>query len=179
MDAPALMALIAACAPQVDPGTARAVVQVESGGNPHAIGVVGGALVRQPRHAAEALATARALDAGGWDFSVGLAQINRRNFDRLGLQIGTAFDPCANLAAMQAVLVECFDRAAPRAPAPDALRQALSCYYSGDFRTGFAHGYVQRVVGAAAQRPRASRPPRPAQPPRPTRADQPQVEDPR
>ena len=30
-----------------------------------------------------------------------------------------------------------------------ALRQALSCYYGGDFGTGFRDGYVQRVVAAS------------------------------
>ena len=65
------------------------------------------ALVRQPRTRAEALATARALQAAGWNFSVGLAQINLRNFERLGLSLESAFEPCNNLAAMQTVLVEC------------------------------------------------------------------------
>ena len=32
-----------------------------------------------------------------------------------------------------------------------ALRQALSCYYSGNFATGFRHGYVRKVVAAAAR----------------------------
>jgi type IV secretion system protein VirB1 len=56
--------------------TARALVSVESAFNPWAIGVVGGALVRQPRHRAEAMATAKALQAAGWNFSIGLGQIN-------------------------------------------------------------------------------------------------------
>ena len=69
--------MAAACAPLVHPATAQAlVVEVESGFNPHAIGVVGGALERQPRSRAEALATARRLQRSGWNFSVGLAQIN-------------------------------------------------------------------------------------------------------
>jgi type IV secretion system protein VirB1 len=158
MDNAVLLALIMSCAPQVDVGTARAVIAVESGFNPFAIGVVGGALERQPTGRNEAIATARALQAGGWNFSVGLAQINRRNFDRLGLSVEAAFEPCANLAAMQTVLTECFERAAqPRGSAQRALRQALSCYYSGNFSTGFTHGYVRRVVAA-----RATQPPAPA-----------------
>ena len=50
-----------------------------------AIGVVGGTLARQPRNIGEALATARALRSAGWNFSVGLGQINVTNFERLGL----------------------------------------------------------------------------------------------
>jgi len=152
MDASAFIALALACAPQVHADTTRALVSVESAFNPWAIGVVGGALARQPRHRAEALATARALQAAGWNFSIGLGQINLGNFERLGLTLESAFDPCTNLAAMQAVLAECFDRArAPASkPAVDqtALRQALSCYYSGNFATGFRHGYVRKVVSA-------------------------------
>ena len=151
MDASVFLALVLACAPQVHADTARALVSVESAFNPWAIGVVGGALVRQPRHRAEALATAKALQAAGWNFSVGLGQINVGNFDRLGLAVESAFEPCANLAAMQTVLAECFDRAsgsASKAVDQVALRQALSCYYSGNFDTGFRHGYVRKVVVA-------------------------------
>ena len=104
MDASVFLALVLACAPQVHADTARALVSVESAFNPWAIGVVGGALLRQPRNRAEALATAKALKDGGWNFSVGLGQINVGNFDRLGLTVESAFEPCANLAAMQTVL---------------------------------------------------------------------------
>ena len=158
MDASVFLALALACAPQVNADTARALVSVESAFNPWAIGVVGGALVRQPRHRAEALATARALRDAGWNFSVGLGQINVGNFDRLGLTLETAFEPCANLAAMQTVLAECFDRASGSASKEVdqvALRQALSCYYSGNFDTGFRHGYVRKVVVAARAVPTA------------------------
>jgi type IV secretion system protein VirB1 len=179
MDISAFLALALACAPQVHADTAHALVSVESAFNPWAIGVVGGALVRQPRHRAEALATAKALQAAGWNFSVGLGQINVGNFERLGLTLDAAFEPCTNLTAMQSVLAECFDRA--RAPAATAtttttaatpppvdqtaLRQALSCYYSGNFATGFRHGYVRKVVAAAGTNsPVASRAIPPAQP---------------
>jgi type IV secretion system protein VirB1 len=143
------MAMATQCAPLVAPGTARALMAVESGGNPYAIGVVAGSLERQPRTLAEAVATVRALDAAGRNFSVGLAQINKTNFARLGLTLQTAFDPCANLAAMQTILGECFARATARtAHEQRALQQAISCYYSGNFQTGFDHGYVQKVVAA-------------------------------
>ena len=155
MGTEALLALLVACAPQVDAGTALALIEVESGFNPHAIGVVGGELQRQPRRHAEAVTTANALQSGGWNFSLGLAQINVHNLDRLGLDLESALEPCANLGAMQAILAECFERASTPATSgpPDpqrALREALSCYYSGNFSTGFKHGYVHRLVAAAA-----------------------------
>ena len=149
MDALTFSDLAVACAPAVHGRTAQALVAVESGFNPHAIGVVGGQLERQPRSHAEALATAEQLKATGWNFSVGLAQINQKNFERLGLTAASAFDPCENLRAMQTVLTGCLSRAGPGTPPQTAVRQALSCYYSGNAVTGFRHGYVQKVVSAA------------------------------
>lgn len=156
MDATALLPLLALCAPLMDSTTATALVAVESSFNPHAIGVVGGRLLRQPARRTEAIATAKALQAEGWNFSVGLGQINARNFERLGLDVESAFEPCANLRAMQAVLTECFGRT-PRPSVPGEaatqrrLRQALSCYYAGNFTTGLRDGYVRRVAKAAFQ----------------------------
>ena len=156
MDATTFSTLALACAPLVHVSTAHALVAVESSFNPHAIGVVGGVLDRQPRNRAEALATASQLKATGWNFSVGLAQINLHNFERLGLNTDAAFDPCENLRAMQVVLNECFERSATRGSPQTALRQALSCYYSGNFVTGFRHGYVQRVAHAVPPQRRTS-----------------------
>ena len=153
MEASTFAALALACSPQVHLTTAHALVAVESAFNPWAIGVVGGSLQRQPRHRTEALATALALQAAGRNFSVGLGQINLGNFQRLGLSLESAFEPCSNLAAMQTVLSECFERARRKSPSRSgdqvALRAALSCYYSGNFTTGFRHGYVGKVVAAA------------------------------
>lgn len=152
MDASDFAYLAATCAPAIHVQTTAALVHVESAFNPWAIGVVGGSLLRQPRSRGEALGTARALQAAGWDFSIGLGQINVRNFKRLGLTLETAFEPCINLSAMQAVLFDCFTRANTivTRSKQQALRPALSCYYSGNFVTGIKHGYVARVVAAAA-----------------------------
>lgn len=138
------------CAPQVHVDTLRRIVHVESGFNPFAIGVVNGRLQRQPASLDEAVVTARSLQQGGYDFSVGLAQINRRNFDRYGLTLESAFEPCANLRAGSGILAECFRWARASRDEQQAVRAAASCYYSGNFSTGFAHGYVQRVVAADA-----------------------------
>lgn len=140
------------CAPAVHPTTLQAVVRTESGFNPYAIGVVGGRLVRQPTSRDEAVATARALEAQGWNFSMGLGQVNRTNLARYGLDLESAFDPCANLRAGAAILSDCYTRASARmGSGQQALRGAFSCYYSGNFRTGFKadaghSSYVQRVV---------------------------------
>jgi type IV secretion system protein VirB1 len=119
------------------------VVDVESSFNRYAIGVVGGRLERQPDNLAEAVATARMLASRGYDFSLGLAQVNRRNLARYGLgSYAQAFDACRNLQAGSRILAECHARAGRD------WGRALSCYYSGDFVTGFRQGYVQKVFAS-------------------------------
>ncbi|HDR9162093.1 TPA: lytic transglycosylase domain-containing protein [Burkholderia vietnamiensis] len=150
--AAAFTQLARACAPNVDPDTLAALVRTESGFNPYAIGVVGGHLTRQPASLDEARATASELAAHGFSYSVGLAQVNERNFAKYGLDGATMFEPCRNLRAGGAILTECFARSSNTGRSPQAaLRAALSCYYSGNFTTGFSSGYVSRVV-ASAQR---------------------------
>lgn len=118
------------------------VVTVESSYNPYAIGVVGGRLQRQPKTLSEALATVRMLERRGYNFSLGLAQVNRYNLDKQGLtSYERAFDRCANLQAGSRILAECQRRA-------NDWGKAFSCYYSGNFTTGFKHGYVQKVYAS-------------------------------
>ena len=155
MDGVTFIAITTLCAPLVHPSTAQAIVSTESSFNPLAIGVVAGALARQPRNLEEALATAQDLRTRGRDFSVGLGQINVRNLDRFGMSIADGFDGCKNLAAMQTVLRDCYERAESKDEPQLALRRALSCYYSGNFSTGFRHGYVSRVVRNAQKTARA------------------------
>jgi type IV secretion system protein VirB1 len=139
------------CAPVVSPATLQAIVKTESGFNPYAIGVVGGHLARQPRTRDEAVATVRALEAAGWNYSMGLSQVNRTNLARYGLDMASVFEPCANLRAGAAILADCYTRAsANRGAGQAALLAAFSCYYSGNFTRGFqadaGHtSYVQRV----------------------------------
>lgn len=119
------------------------VVRVESSFNPYAIGVVGARLVRQPKNLREALATVRMLDARGYNFSLGLAQVNRKNLSKYGLDsYEKAFQSCPNLQAGSRILAECYARAKGDWP------RSFSCYYSGDFTTGFRHGYVQKVYAS-------------------------------
>ncbi len=119
------------------------VVQVESSYNPYAIGVVGGRLVRQPRNLPEALSTVRMLEQRGYNFSLGLAQVNRYNLVKYGLEsYEEAFQPCANLQAGSRILRECYGRSG------GDWGKSFSCYYSGDFRTGYRHGYVQKIYAS-------------------------------
>lgn len=150
------MALAQECSPFVHPQTMAAVMKVESTFNPYAIGVVGGRLVRQPTNKPEAIATAKALELAGYNFSLGIGQVNRYNLPKYGLNYDTAFEPCANLRVGSQILKECFDRAKSRFSNEQyALQASFSCYYSGNFTTGFKPdfkgqpSYVQKVLNNA------------------------------
>lgn len=122
------------------------VINVESSRNPYAIGVVGGALVRQPKQLDEALATVRMLEEKGYNFSVGLAQVNRYNLVKYGLDsYEKAFQQCPNLQAASRILAECYGRSGKD------WGKSFSCYYSGNFTTGYRHGYVQKVFASIAR----------------------------
>jgi len=47
------------------------------------------------------------LLAHGYNFDAGIAQVNSANFERLGLTVETALEPCANLRAAERLLKEC------------------------------------------------------------------------
>jgi type IV secretion system protein VirB1 len=153
------MTLAQQCAPQVSPATMAAIVRTESSFNPYAIGVVHARLLRQPASLEEATATVRALEAGGWDYSVGLAQVNRANWSRYGMSVQNAFDPCLNLAAGAAILQGCYAQARKsRSEVQGALRASLSCYASGDFATGYVQRVVQNVADSVSAHPVSSVP---------------------
>lgn len=127
----------------VPPDVMHHVVRVESSFNPYAIGVVGARLARQPAALPEAIATARMLERRGYNFSLGLSQVNRHNLRRYGLgTYAAAFEPCRNLVAGSRILAECHRRAR------GDWGKAFSCYYSGDFSTGYRHGYVRKVFAS-------------------------------
>lgn len=143
------------------------VVRVESSRNQFAIGVVGGHLVRQPKDLPEALSTVRMLEGRGYNFSIGLAQVNRYNLGKYGLDsYEKAFEVCPNLQAGSRILADCYSRSG------GDWGKSFSCYYSGNFVTGYRHGYVQKIyasmrgttpaaaVGAATPIPVVSRPSR-------------------
>jgi type IV secretion system protein VirB1 len=122
------------------------VVQVESSRNPYAIGVVGGRLARAPRALDEAVATAKMLEEKGYNFSLGLGQVNRYNLEKYGLPTyEKAFDVCPNLVAASKILAECYSRSG------GDWGKSFSCYYSGNFETGFRHGYVQKIYASMRQ----------------------------
>lgn len=139
-----MIELLASCGALAVPlPVMAAVVQVESGGNRYAIGVVGGELERQPNNLREAVATAGMLEKQGYNYSLGAAQINKKNFAAYGITSPEqAFDYCTSVRTGARILAECQQRA------QGDWGKAFSCYYSGNFATGFKDGYVQKVAAA-------------------------------
>lgn len=116
-----------------------AIVRTESSANPYAVGIVGHKINRQPKDLHEAIELVTTLKDGGYNYSVGLAQVNQVNFDRYGLSSSNMFDKCSNLSAGSKILKACYDRYSD-------WSKAYSCYYSGNASTGFDHGYVAKVL---------------------------------
>ncbi len=152
------IALAQQCAPTVAPQIMAAIVNVESSYNPYAIGVVKGRLQRQPKNIQEAVATAKALAAAGWNFSIGIAQVNRYNLPKYNLTYEQGFEPCSNLWAGSKILENCFIRADNnQRTQQEALKAAISCYYSNNFTRGFKPdvrgkpSYVEKVVASAEE----------------------------
>jgi type IV secretion system protein VirB1 len=80
------------------------------------------------------------LKSKGYNYSLGAAQVNQVNFRKYGFDTHEkAFDLCANLAAGANILANCYARAG------GDWGKAFSCYYSGNFVTGFRSGYVQKI----------------------------------
>lgn len=141
-------ALADKCAPDVSKDTLQALIKTESSMNPLAIAVVGGK-VKQPSTLSDALALVKELESQGRNYSLGLGQINVKNFNRLDVTAEDMFEPCKNLQATQHILKECFVKAQKEDKTEGKqLGDALSCYYSGNEQTGYK-GYVQQVVSNA------------------------------
>lgn len=127
------------CAPKVEPELMSAIVHTESKFNPYAIGVVNGS-IKQPTNYIDAIKAVRLLREEGKNFSVGLAQVNKVNFSTYNMTERNMFDPCTNLRAGSSIFANCLKSANSKygsASYDGKLRLAMSCYYSGNFKTGF------------------------------------------
>lgn len=130
--------LLQHCAQGVNPVVMHGIISQESSFNPFAIGVVNGRLKRQPRTYQEGIAAIQALQAKGMNFSVGLAQINKQHFKRFGLNYTNMFNMCENVKAGAAIYKGCLAAANKSFGVGNfSTWAALSCYYSGNFSTGF------------------------------------------
>ena len=145
----ALAALITHCAPIVAPSTMTAIVRVESGGNPLAIGDNTARRSYYPHDRAAAERLARRLLNAGHLLDLGIAQIDSMNFAGFGVTTHTIFDPCINLSIGAKILSDDYVFAARRyRDAQVALRHAIGMYNTGRLNGGAR--YIARVVAAAA-----------------------------
>ena len=101
-------AMATQCAKGVSPDTMQAIARTESSFNPYAIGVVNGALRRQPVNKAEAIEAVKWLRKQGYNFSMGIVQVNVKNMPKYGLTDESIFDVCKNLRVGGAILKDCF-----------------------------------------------------------------------
>ena len=160
-----LTTLMMACAPLVHPTTLRAMIAVESAGNPYAVSVnrpqalqglgLDPPYFAQPRSAQEALRLTRRLLAQGYGASVGLAQINVERLAAWRLPIADLFNPCTNLAVAQRVLLECQSALSRRglATAAARLQRTLLCYNAGAAASEVPNRYAATVRRAAMRQP--------------------------
>jgi type IV secretion system protein VirB1 len=144
----ALAALIRQCAPAVAPSTMAAIVQVESGGDPLAIGDNTTRRSYYPRDRATAERLARRLLNAGHLLDIGIAQIDSMNFAGFGVTSHTIFDPCTNLNVGARILSGDYAFAARRyGDGQIALRHAIGMYNTGRLNAGAR--YIARVFAAA------------------------------
>ncbi|HEY1656028.1 MAG TPA: lytic transglycosylase domain-containing protein [Candidatus Tumulicola sp.] len=147
----ALAALIQRCAPQVAPNTMAAIVRVESGGNPFAIGDNTTRRSYYPSNRASAETLAQRLLKAGHSIDLGVAQIDSVNFARFGVDIHSIFDACTNLnigariVASDHVLAEHY-----YGNGQVAVRHAIGMYNSGQLNAGMH--YSNLVLAAAVTR---------------------------
>ncbi|WP_410677499.1 lytic transglycosylase domain-containing protein [Citrobacter braakii] len=151
----AFLAATMQCAASIHPSTALDVVRVESGFNPYAIAEIvpksGSSsgdkhvISHLPASREEAERIIRRLRAQDHRYSVGLMQITSTNFRHYGVTATDLLDPCTNLSVFERILSDCYRRGG-------SLKRALSCYYSGNFRTGqqpeaafSGTSYLQRI----------------------------------
>lgn len=144
--------LIEQCSNGIPTDIMIAITGIESNFNPYAIGIVNG-YVSQPNNLNDAIQSVKRLHASGKNFSMGIAQVNMYNLKAYGLNYQTVFDPCKNLNAGSKILLDCFKRAEKISGSiNEAWEKAFSCYYSGNFKTGFRQDfpnqppYVAKIV---------------------------------
>lgn len=135
----AFLAAAMQCAASIHPSTALDVARVESGFNPYAIAEIipratrspgdNNIISHQPASRDKAELIIRRLITQGRRYSVGLMQITSTNFRHYKVTASDLLDPCTNLSVFERILSDCYQRGG-------SLKRALSCYYSGNFRTG-------------------------------------------
>jgi type IV secretion system protein VirB1 len=151
------------CLPTVPLSTLRAVVQVESSGNPNAMqidfpkallkrwGLAEGTLrlKRQPINQREALDWLAYFQNYDIFVDLGLMQVSTAEAKRRGISPESLLEPCTNLRIGWQILEDAYQiEKTTYGPGQEALQHAISRYNTGDPKQGIANGYLARVFAA-------------------------------
>ncbi len=139
-------AMLTECGPAVSPETTQAIIQVESGGNPLAIGDNTLKKSFAPKNFAEAVQLAGRLLRQGHNIDLGLMQINSCHMGGMKLTLEELFDPCRNIRIGTTILSEFYRQHKTDDPAQSLFR-ALSAYNTGQAWKGT--GYINKILEAA------------------------------
>jgi type IV secretion system protein VirB1 len=144
--------LATTCAPSVAIDALRAVAAKESGFDPLALHNNTRKRTIHAKDAAAAVALADEWMAAGDSIDLGLMQIHTSNLLPQGLNVETAFNACASLAAGAAILQTAYSRGAPAAEEQAALLIAYSRYNTGRALDGVVNGYAPDVLARTGSR---------------------------
>jgi type IV secretion system protein VirB1 len=144
-----LLWLLETCAPQIAPVTMAAIVQQESGGDWLAIHDNTADEALRPTTVEHAVSLARRLIAEGHSIDLGGAQINNANLARLGLDVGSAFEPCVNLRAAQVLLLDGWRHSGGDLPATLAIYHAGCSGACSSAKRSAGVAYSTSVYGEA------------------------------
>ncbi|WP_246666125.1 transglycosylase SLT domain-containing protein [Aquamicrobium sp. LC103] len=143
------------CAPQITVETLAAVVSLESDFQSLAIRINSDHRLpeEEPKSRFEAIETASMLAATGFDIDLGLGGVSSKDLVRLGMSIADSFDPCSNLEATAALLVEHYRKAIRQgATGKNAETLMLRAYYGrGDALIGKLVGYERQLAAERAR----------------------------
>jgi type IV secretion system protein VirB1 len=138
------------CAVHVAPSTMIAIIKAESNSKPFAVNLNHAKILKQPKNKKQAIKWVEYLDKHGYNFDVGLAQVNIKNIHQYGYKATDALDPCINIKVASNILYEDYLLARKGTHSKqDALAEAISMYNTGNRSDGFYNGYVDRVYKVA------------------------------
>ena len=132
--------------PSVDPSLTQAIIKVESGGNPYAIGDNTARRSYFPVSKSDAVQLAGYLLSQGHNLDMGLMQINSCHLGEKGLSLDVLFDPCANVNFGTGLLAEYFRIYSGDPDITQVLFKALSAYNTGSAWMG--PDYINRILAA-------------------------------
>lgn len=136
------------CATQVAENTMMAIIKTESNGNPLAISLNRGhRLLYQPKNYKQAVSWVNYLEKHGYNFDVGITQVNIKNIHKFGFKAADMLEPCLNLKLGAYILQLNYSKAIKTSDnQQEALLKAISAYNTGNHHSGFYNGYVEKVV---------------------------------